>query len=247
MSPATIPEDLAHRRQQNALTLWLRWRLADIAKGNIGTDRSFSAQIGMSPTQWSNHKSGKPLGDKLARQMELACGVEAGWLDQNHSGLAFSYSNRTLPDTELATPEALARALSIDVEDLVRGLGMAVSPTAAGFPSPAAEHQVKRLDLNSELVSNDEATMLVRVRGDSMRDAGIHDGNILVVDKSLTPRHGDMVVAVLDEEFTVKQLYLRDGIVKLVPANPDFEEIVPQLGQELRIWGVVTSTVKQFR
>lgn len=89
--------------------------------------------------------------------------------------------------------------------------------------------------------------MLVRVRGESMRDVGIFDGNLLVVDKSLTPMHGDIVVAILDEEFTCKKLYCRDGVVKLQPANPDFPEIIPQEGQELRIWGVVTSTVTRFR
>ncbi len=135
----------------------------------------------------------------------------------------------------------------LKAEAYERGLGLTESPTQAGFPSPAADHRIQRVDLNAELVQHEEATLLVRVRGESMRDVGIFDGNILVVDKSLTPVHGDIVVAILDDEFTCKKLYCRDGLVKLQPANPDFPEIVPQEGQELRIWGVVTSTVTRFR
>mgnify|MGYP002776341468 CR=1 FL=1 len=151
------------------------------------------------------------------------------------------------PDSLPATTQALAEVLGIDPAAFARGLGLAESPTRAGFPSPAADHRIQRVDLNAELVQHEEATLLVRVRGESMRDVGIFDGNLLVVDKSLTPVHGDIVVAILDDEFTCKKLYHRDGLVKLQPANPDFPEIVPQEGQELRIWGVVTSTVTRFR
>lgn len=156
-------------------------------------------------------------------------------------------SPRFLPGAVDATPDALALGLGIEVGRWVSGLWLAESPTRAGFPSPAADHRVVRLDLNAELVQHEEATMLVRVKGDSMRDAGIFDGNLLVVDKSLSAQHGDIVVAVLDDEFTVKQLYRRNGLVKLLPAHPDFPEIVPAEGQELRIWGVVTATIRRFR
>jgi len=142
---------------------------------------------------------------------------------------------------------ALGLGLSKRLDTLGAGLWLAESPVRAGFPSPAADHRAIRLDLHAELVPHEEATLLVRVRGDSMRDAGIFDGNLLVVDKSLSARHGDIVVAVLDDEFTVKQLYRRGGVVKLLPAHPDFPEIVPAPGQELRIWGVVTSTIRRFR
>lgn len=152
-----------------------------------------------------------------------------------------------MPSTRQASPEALASELGLCLRWLNAGVWLAESPTRAGFPSPAADHRVVRADLNAELVQHEEATMLVRVKGDSMRDAGILDGNLLVVDKSLSARHGDIVVAVLDDEFTVKQLYRRGGIVKLLPAHPDFPAIVPTEGQELRIWGVVTSTIRRFR
>jgi len=152
-----------------------------------------------------------------------------------------------LPGAVTATPNALAMGLGIAAHDLQTGLWQAEATARAGFPSPAADYRVVRLDLSAELVQHEEATMLVRVKGDSMRDAGIFDGNLLVVDKSLSAQHGDIVVAVLDDEFTVKELYRRDGVVKLLPAHPDYPEIIPTEGQELRIWGVVTSTIRRFR
>lgn len=150
-------------------------------------------------------------------------------------------------DAREATADALAGAIGISTGTLKSGLWLSESPTRAGFPSPAADHRVVRADLNAELVRHEEATLLVRVKGDSMRDAGIFDGNLLVVDKSLSAQHGDIVVAILDDEFTVKQLYRRNGVVKLLPAHPDFPIIMPSEGQELRIWGVVTSTIRRFR
>ena len=158
-----------------------------------------------------------------------------------------SSAPRHLPGAVAAPPEALSLGLGVRPGHLQAGLWLAEAPTRAGFPSPAADHRVVRLDLNAELVQHEEATMLVRVKGDSMRDAGIFDGNLLVVDKSLSAQHGDIVVAVLDGDFTVKQLYRKGPVVKLLPAHPDYPEIVPAPGQELRIWGVVTSTIRRFR
>ena len=87
---------------------------------------------------------------------------------------------------------------------------------------------------------------MLRARGDSMREAGIFDGNILVVDRAVKPRHNHIVVAVVDGDFTVKQLYQRLGRIKLKAANPTFPDIVPRDGQTIEVWGVVTATVKQF-
>lgn len=252
MSRNATPPDLARTRQARLMVLWLQWRLSRLASGAEAQERDFAASLGLAPSQWSQHKSGKPLGTRLARQIEAACGQPAGWLDRPQEDDSAADPLRELlgngpPDSLAATSQALAEALGIDPAAYARGLGLAESPTRAGFPSPAADHRIQRIDLNAELVQHEEATLLVRVRGESMRDVGIFDGNILVVDKSLTPVHGDIVVAILDDEFTCKKLYCRDGLVKLQPANPDFPEIVPQEGQELRIWGVVTSTVTRFR
>ena len=119
-------------------------------------------------------------------------------------------------------------------------------PVFAGFPSPAEDLGAQRIDLSATLIKHPQATFLLRARGDSMRDAGIFDGNILVVDRAVKPRHNHIVVAVVDGDFTVKQLYQRLGRIKLKAANPTFPDIVPRDGQIIEVWGVVTATVKQF-
>lgn len=117
---------------------------------------------------------------------------------------------------------------------------VAVSKVQAGFPSPATEYEDEALDINDIVVSNPAATFYVRVKGNSMIDANICEGDILVVDRSIEATHGKIVIAVVDGDFTVKTLYLKDGIVKLIPANPEFPEIVLHDEQELDIWGVVS-------
>jgi len=117
----------------------------------------------------------------------------------------------------------------------------------AGFPSPAEDFQVERLDLTSILVSHPQATFFLRLRGDSMRDAGLFDGDLLVVNRALKPVNGDVVIAVVDGEFTCKTLWLKFGRMKLVAANPTYPEIVPKEGQTIEVWGVVTASIKRLR
>jgi len=117
----------------------------------------------------------------------------------------------------------------------------------AGFPSPAEDFQVERLDLTSILVSHPQATFFLRLRGDSMHDAGLFDGDLLVVNRALKPVNGDVVIAVVDGEFTCKTLWLKFGRMKLVAANPTYPEIVPKEGQTIEVWGVVTASIKRFR
>jgi DNA polymerase V len=121
----------------------------------------------------------------------------------------------------------------------------ALSRVPAGFPSPAQDHTQNRVDLNEILILNPLSTFLFHVSGDSMKNAGIVDGDKLVVDRSIEPKHGQVVVACVDNEFTVKRLYRRAGVVKLVPANPDFPTIVFSDGQEMTVWGVVTWNLRQ--
>jgi DNA polymerase V len=116
----------------------------------------------------------------------------------------------------------------------------------AGFPSPADDYIEGRLSLDEHLIQHKDATFFVRAKGSSMVGAGIFDGDLLVVDKSLTPSSGDIVIAVIDGELTVKRFIQRDGKVILKPENPRFKEIELKEGQELQVWGVVTSTVKRF-
>jgi len=117
---------------------------------------------------------------------------------------------------------------------------------AAGFPSPADDYIEGRLSLDEHLIQHKDATFFVRAKGNSMIGAGIFDGDLLVVDKSLTPKSGDIVIAVVDGDLTVKRLIKRGSNITLQPENPRFKEIEFKDGQELVVWGVVTSSVKKF-
>lgn len=118
------------------------------------------------------------------------------------------------------------------------------STIQCGFPSPAEDHQQKRLDLNELLIQQPESTFFMRVRGASMQDAGIEDGDFVIVDRSIQPKHGHIVVAVIDGEFTIKRFYQKNNLVKLLAANSRYADIEPREGQELMIWGVVTWNFK---
>ncbi len=125
-------------------------------------------------------------------------------------------------------------------------LPMSEGHVRAGFPSPAEDFAVNRLDLTQMLVPHPQATFLLRVAGVSMSEAGIGDGDTLVVDRAIKPQHGHVVVAVVDGEFTVKYLHQRAGRVRLKAANPTFPDIVPKDGQTVEVWGVVSSCIKRF-
>lgn len=118
---------------------------------------------------------------------------------------------------------------------------------SAGFPSPADDYIEDRLDLNELLVNNKAATFFLRVKGDSMINAGIHHGDIIVVDRSVQAAHRSIVVAVVEGELTVKRLITGSGRAELHAENPKYEPICLQEGQELTIWGVVTSSVHQVK
>ena len=111
---------------------------------------------------------------------------------------------------------------------------------SAGFPSPAADHAQKPIDLNEHLIRNKAATFLFRVQGDSMVGIGIYVGDTLLVDRSIDPRHNAIVLAVLNNEFSVKRLYKRGGVIRLISENPLYPPIQIKNGEELSVWGVVT-------
>lgn len=117
---------------------------------------------------------------------------------------------------------------------------------SAGFPSPAADYEDQRLDINEYLVRNPVSTFFFSVEGDSMQGAEIFDGDILVVDKSIRPRHGQIVVAFVDGQRLVKRLYRRNGRVALLAENPRYPPLEIREGQELVVWGVVIGKFKRF-
>ena len=110
----------------------------------------------------------------------------------------------------------------------------------AGFASPAADHTRKRIDLNKYLIYNGDATHVFRVAGDSMTGIGIYEGDRLLIDRSIEPKHNSIVLAVLNSEFTVKRLYKRGGVVKLVAENPIYPTTVIKEADDFTVWGVVT-------
>lgn len=114
---------------------------------------------------------------------------------------------------------------------------------SAGFPSPADDYMEGKLDLNEYIIRNPAATFFVRVTGDSMIDAGIYSGDILVVDRSLDPKDMNIVIAVVDGELTVKRLSQRNGKVRLIPENKKYKpfDITPEMHFE--VWGVVRTVI----
>ena len=117
---------------------------------------------------------------------------------------------------------------------------------SAGFPSPAADYEDKRLDINDYLVRNPVSTFFFPVQGDSMEGAEIFDGDILVVDKSIRPAHGHIVIAFVNGERLVKRLYQRGGRVALVAESPNYPTLYVREGMELEVWGVVTGKFKRL-
>jgi DNA polymerase V len=117
------------------------------------------------------------------------------------------------------------------------------SSVAVSFGSPASESGVTRLDLDGLLVRHPQAAFLMRITGDSMREAGVHDGDLALVDRALDAAHGQVVIAILDDEFVCRRLHRRGGDVRL-QADAGCAEWVPREGEPLQIWGVVTHVIR---
>jgi len=145
--------------------------------------------------------------------------------------------------------EQLDNVISID-EPSISHLELPLYSTkvAAGFPSPADDHIEKRLDLNDYLISQADATFFVRIKGESMIEAGIFDNDIAIVDKSRLAKVGDIVLAEVDGEFTIKSLAKsKQGLPRLLPANAKFSPIEINEGTQFSIVGVVTGTARKFK
>lgn len=118
---------------------------------------------------------------------------------------------------------------------------------SAGFPSPAEDYIERTIDLNELCIQHPVATFFVRVQGESMIDAGIYPGDVLVVDRSLQARHGDIVIASLETEMTVKQLHLKPLPVRLLPRNSAYKTLVVDGDMVMEIFGVVTNVVRSLK
>lgn len=117
----------------------------------------------------------------------------------------------------------------------------------AGFPDPAQDYVTETIDLNKDLIRHPAATFYGRVVGDSMTGDGIDEGDILVIDKSLEPRDGDLAVCCLDGEFTLKRIKLKRKEILLVPSNPRYPIITVTDDNQFAVWGIVVYTIKRSR
>lgn len=117
------------------------------------------------------------------------------------------------------------------------------SHVPAGFPSPADDYLDSPIDLNEEIIKNSAATFFVKSCGDSMKGAGIFDGDLIVIDRSITATHGMIILAIVDGEFTIKRLSKRINGIFLLPENPNYRPIAIKEGMDFEVWGVVTHTI----
>lgn len=121
------------------------------------------------------------------------------------------------------------------------------SKVPAGFPSPAQDYlEQNGLDLNNYLIHHKAASFFFNVKGESMVEAGIFEGDKVLVDKSVDPLHNHIVIAIYNNEYTLKRLYIKDGVIELRPENKSFSTIKLCEGDELRIWGVVTAVIRKL-
>ena len=124
---------------------------------------------------------------------------------------------------------------------------VAMQKVAAGFPSPAQDYIDKTIDLNEYLIKNQVATFIIEVESLSLLNAGIDLNDKIIVDRSLTPKHDDIVLVLIDNDFTLKRLVMKGSEVWLAADNPDYPDIHFKEGQTATLWGVVTSVIKKFR
>ena len=118
---------------------------------------------------------------------------------------------------------------------------------SAGFPSPADDFKEVRISLDNELVKNKEATFYAKVSGDSMVGAGLDDGDLLVIDRSLNPENGKIAICFIDRDFTVKRIIKKGGELYLKPENKNYKKITIKEDDQLIIWGIVTYVIKKIK
>lgn len=145
------------------------------------------------------------------------------------------------PIKETSTITFYKADISTDLE-----LPFVTEGISAGFPSPADDFLDINIDLNKHLVKNPSTTFYGKVKGDSMKDAGIHNGDLLVIDKSLEPVNNKIAVCFIDGEFTVKRIKIEKDIVWLIAENKDYSPIKVTKDNELIIWGIVINVIKYF-
>jgi len=125
-------------------------------------------------------------------------------------------------------------------------LPIVTSGISAGFPSPAMDFIDVSIDLNKHLIKHPSSTFYGRVKGHSMKDASIYDGDLLIIDKSLHPKNNQIAVCFIDGDFTIKRISVNDGHCWLLPENKDYKPIKITEDNDFQIWGVVTYVIKSL-
>ena len=204
--------------------------------------------------------SGRPKGSGKYNEPTKAIRVPEGSISHIKSFLSNEYhslkntSNNTSNNTSVANITNLHSNSNVsvlasanqDFSEEKQSFPLFNSKVAAGLPSYADDDLDDSIDLNDYLVQKPNSTFMLKVQGMSMRDAGILPDDILIVDRSERATHNKIVIAALDGELTVKRLFRRGDIVKLLPENPDYPEIILQKESQLIIWGVVVGSFRRF-
>jgi DNA polymerase V len=191
----------------------------------------------MSNRGGKRENSGRPAGNNLYKEPTTPIRVPRSKVAQIKDYLIKSV---TRDAASLAFQRVVAPTKIVE-------LPLYSSKISAGFPSPCDDHVEKRLNIHDFLVDQEEATFMVTIVGLSMRDAGLLPKDIAVVNRAVNAAVGDIVVAIVDGEFTIKQLALSaQGNPLLVPANPDFQALEIKEGMDFEIWGVVTGSIRKY-
>ena len=148
--------------------------------------------------------------------------------------------------TQIITPILFIEFISVSTETKL-ALPVVSENISAGFPTPAMDFIDLTIDLNKHVVKNRDATYFGRVKGKSMKDIGIADGDLLVIDKSIKPANDHIAVCYLDGEFTIKRIVIENSKCWLVPANKDYESMEVQEHNDFLVWGIVTYVIKSMR
>ena len=201
--------------------------------------------------------SGRPKGSGKYNEPTKAIRVPEGSISHIKSFLSNDYhslkntSNNTnatnITNVHSNSNVSILASANQDFSEEKQSFPLFNSKIAAGLPSYADDDLDDSIDLNDYLVQKPNSTFMLKVQGMSMRDAGILPDDILIVDRSERATHNKIVIAALDGELTVKRLFRRGDIVKLLPENPDYPEIIIQKESQLIIWGVVVGSFRRFQ
>ena len=148
--------------------------------------------------------------------------------------------------TKISTPKPFLELFAVSTETQL-ALPIVSENISAGFPSPAMDFIDLTIDLNKHVIKNRDATFFGRVKGKSMKDIGIYDGDLLVIDKSIKPANDHIAVCYLDGEFTIKRIVIENSKCWLVPSNTDYQALEVQEHNDFQVWGIVTYVIKSMR